>query len=436
MNALAQELNQTIRAVNPHVFDMLSTLGREMYFPKGIIAQSGEAKAKGKRFNATIGMAMEGGSAMYLPCVMEPLSGLTADDALKYAPVTGLPELRAAWREKQLQDNPSMEGKPASLPILTNGLTHALSLTSDLFCEPGDALVLPDKIWGNYKLSFCVRRGAEIQSFPFYAGDGFNLAGFRETLQRAGGENGKLIVLLNFPNNPTGYSLTKEEAAAAAEAVLAQAEAGTDIVCMTDDAYFGLFYEEDVSTESLFGRLAGAHERVLAIKGDAATKELFVWGLRIGFLSFSAGGATTDSPLYTALEKKVSGAIRGVISNGSMLSQRIALNALTSGRVAAEHDEKANVLKARALEVKRVLADPKFTEQFEPYPFNSGYFMCLKLRDGLSAETLRTHLLDKYQVGTIAPSETDLRIAFSCVEKDQIAELFDLILQAAKDLAG
>jgi len=434
VNPLARELNEMIRSANPNVFEMLSTLGKEMFFPKGILAQSAEAKAKGKRCNATIGIALEGGVAMNLASVMASIKGLTPDEALRYAPVMGLPALRSAWRRKQLADNPSLEGKPMSPPIVTNGLTHALSITADLFCEPGDVVVLPDKIWGNYKLTFQTRRGGEIAQYPFYndAG-GFNVEGLRAALGQAARGKGKAIVLLNFPNNPTGYTLTRDEAPAVARAVLDAADVGANIVCLTDDAYFGLFYEENVNPESLFSQLAGAHERVLAIKGDAATKELFVWGLRVGFISFSVGGCDADSPLYTALEKKVSGAVRSAISNCSALSQRVALKALESDTLAAERQACAETLKARAIEVKRVLGDGRFDDAWDVYPFNSGYFMCLRLKN-VTAEALRTHLLEKHAIGTIATGERDLRIAFSCVEKNRIAELFETIYRAAKEI--
>lgn len=434
MNPLARELNETIQTANPNVLGMLSALGREMFFPKGILAQSAEAKARGKKCNATIGIALEDGAAMNLPCVMASLGRFTPDEALRYAPVTGLPALREAWQQKQLADNPSLRGKPVSLPIVTNGLTHALSIAADLFCEPGDTLILPDQIWGNYRLTFCLRRGAEIASYPFYNDAGaFNVEGLRATLNRVAQDKGKAIVLLNFPNNPTGYAPTRAEAPAIARAVLDAADAGADIVCLTDDAYFGLFYEDDVCPESLFTLLAGAHKRVLAIKGDAATKELFVWGLRVGFICFSVGGCTADSPLYLALEKKVAGLIRSVISNCSALSQQVALKALQSDAFSAERSARANVLKERALEVKRVLAGKKFDDAWQMYPFNSGYFMCLKLRH-VTAEALRIHLLDKHAVGVIAAGERDLRVAFSCVEREQIADLFATIYQAAKEI--
>ena len=56
---LAKELNTVLESEAPAVLDMLSGLGKRLYFPKGIISQGAEAKAKADRFNATIGIATE-----------------------------------------------------------------------------------------------------------------------------------------------------------------------------------------------------------------------------------------------------------------------------------------------------------------------------------------------------------------------------------------
>ena len=60
--------------------------------------------------------------------------------------------------------------------------------------------------------------------------------------------------------------------------------------------------------------------------------------------------------------------------------------------------------------------------------------MCLKLKT-VKSEPLRTHLLDKYGVGLIALGETDLRVAFSCIEKEDVGALFDTVLAAVTDLS-
>ena len=90
-------------------------------------------------------------------------------------------------------------------------------------------------------------------------------------------------------------------------------------------------------------------------------------------------------------------------------------------------------MKGRANRVKELLDSGRFDGDWTYYPFNSGYFMCLRLSD-VSAEDVRQQLLNEYGVGTIALGETDLRVAFSCTEESNLEELFELVHQAVQDL--
>jgi aspartate/methionine/tyrosine aminotransferase len=430
---LAAALNEVIERENPRVYAMLSEFGRRIYFPKGILSQSAEAKEKAHRFDATIGIAREKGGPMFLPSIMQYFSGLSPADALTYAPATGQPALRRKWRELLLAKNPSLAGRSFSLPIVTGGVTHALSLVGDLFVDKGDVVLLPDKFWENYELLYATRFQAQLALYPFFsAAGGFNLEGLRQALATRTG-SGKTIVVLNFPNNPTGYSPTREEAEAITAALVEAAENGCNMVVVTDDAYFGLFYGEDVMPESLFARLAGAHDRLLAIKVDGPTKEQFVWGFRTGMLTFSARAVLSDEALYAALEKKVAGAIRSAVSNCSQPAQSVLTKALAGGTIAAEQQEKRTLLEARAREAQRILSSSDFADVWEPYAFNSGYFMCLKLKN-LSAEAYRKHLLEKHGIGVIADGERDIRVAFSAVEVNELAELYGTMAAAAREL--
>jgi len=136
---------------------------------------------------------------------------------------------------------------------------------------------------------------------------------------------------------------------------------------------------------------------------------------------------------YDALEKKTAGAVRGTISNSPHLSQSIILGSLNSQNYQIEKEEKFRIMLNRASRVKEVLANSKYEETWDVYPFNSGYFMCLRLKT-VNAEKLRLHLLNRYGVGVISLGKTDIRVAFSCVEEEDIPELFDIIFQGAKDL--
>ena len=318
---------------------------------------------------------------------------------------------------------------------MTSALTHGLAIVGDLFVDAGDPIVLPDKLWGNYRLTYEVRLGARVATFPFYDGPGFDVAGFRKVLAREGEANGKVIALLNFPNNPTGYMPTEAEGRAIADVLVEQAARGTRVVAVTDDAYFGLFYHLGgrSMTESLFGLLTNAHPNLLAVKLDGATKELFVWGLRCGFVTFGPGRAEGADEVTAVLDAKVRGAIRGAISNSPQLSQTIVERALAASTIDEERRQKAELLCARAAKVYEVANAPRFRESWDVYPFNSGYFMCVRVK-GVDAEQLRLHLLDHHATGLISTSPTDIRIAFSCLEVDQVEPLFEVLHQGIQEL--
>jgi len=182
--------------------------------------------------------------------------------------------------------------------------------------------------------------------------------------------------------------------------------------------------------ESLFTRLAAAHSRILAVKLDGASKEDFAWGLRVAFITY---GIAEGAGAYEALEKKTGGCIRGTISNTPNVSQQLVLKAKADPGYQAQKEEKFAILQSRAAKVREVLAEPRFAAAWKPYPFNSGYFMCLRLND-LNAEAYRVHLLNEYGVGVISTSDTDIRIAFSCVDEADIADLFDVMLTCALEM--
>jgi aspartate/methionine/tyrosine aminotransferase len=413
---------------------MMSEVGKNLFFPKGILSQSAEAKKKGHRINATIGIATEGGRTMHFPSIMGGLQGIEPEAALTYAPSYGLPALRKAWQEAMRMKNPSIADAAISLPVVTCGITHAISVFADMWVDPGDVILLPDMMWGNYNMILSVRKGARIENYSLFTDQGgFNLKAFEDAVAAAASAHKKIIVLLNFPQNPSGYTVTRTEADEIVRILTETARAGNHVVAVSDDAYFGLFYEDETLKESLFSRLCGQDPRLLAVKLDGATKETFVWGLRVGFVTYGIPVEGDAAVVFDALERKTAGAVRGSISNASHLSQTLVLRSMQDPNAGREHGEKFDILKARAERMKEVLKDPKYKDAFEAYPFNSGYFMCIRLKT-VEAEPLRLHLLDRYGVGLIALGQRNLRIAFSCLEEADITELFDTILKGVGDL--
>jgi aspartate/methionine/tyrosine aminotransferase len=186
-------------------------------------------------------------------------------------------------------------------------------------------------------------------------------------------------------------------------------------------------------TESLFARLAGRHPNLLAVKLDGATKELFVWGLRCGFITFGPGRPESAEEVCDVLDAKTRGAIRAGISNSPMLSQSLVEKALSSPSLADERKEKAELLRTRAARVFEVAGAPRFAESWSVYPFNSGYFMCVKVH-GVDAEAVRKKLLKDEGIGVVALGQSDVRVAFSCLEEEGVEPLFEALHRVVQAL--
>ena len=382
-NPLAEQANAELSANGCNVLSMLSERGKAIFFPrKGILGQG--AEAKGSAINATIGTALEDdGSPLVLDCVLKSLN--LPKQAFLYAPSFGNPDLRKAWKEQIVRKNPSLAGKAFSNPVVTCALTHAISCAGYLFLDAGE-----------------------------------------EALKKALSESKsqKKVVLLNFPNNPTGYTATEKEAVEIAKILTDCANAGNKVVALLDDAYFGLVYEDGVTKESLFSKVLDASENLLAVKLDGPTKEDYVWGFRVGFMSFGFKGATEAQ--LKALEDKAAGTVRGNISNAPSISQKILLAAFQSEEYLQQKQEKYNTLKKRFDIIKQELAaHPEYKDAFEAMPCNSGYFMCIKPK-GVDAEQLRQKLISDYSTGTIMLSGL-IRVAFSAVPTDKLGKLFENI---------
>lgn len=434
---IAIELNEPLREGGGVLYSMLSDTGKRAFFPsRGILGQS--AEAKGAAINATIGTAFEeDGSPMCLECIQRLLN--VEPTAFLYAPSAGYRPLREKWQEIIREKNNDIPVNfRMSLPVVTNAITHALWLAGQLFLDKGDKVVIPDLYWDNYDLLFCEGRGAKFVTFktftkatgrPDLHAGRFNVEAMKKALLRPGE---KKVLLLNFPNNPTGYTPTYEESFRIADAIREAAEAGKKVVVLIDDAYFGLVYEKGVARHSLFPILATLHENVLAVKLDGATKEDYVWGFRVGFITFAMRDCTIDQ--MRSLEQKAAGLVRASISNASNLSQRLLLKAYESGDAYLEQKATRFTTLATRYRMIRSILDGhrEYTRNFTAMPFNSGYFMCVKPK-GVQAEAVRRQLIAEYDTGTIVVSGL-LRIAFSSVPCDKLERLFANINAAIRDL--
>lgn len=427
INPLAQELNDALKGTTPG--ELLSDVGTRLYFPKGIIAQSAESKKLGKTANGTIGTTVVEGKPIMLPSIKKYVPDLTSSELVGYAPTAGNPDLRAMWKESIIRKNPLLKDKKFSLPVVVPGLTAGISYLADLFLDETKPLVAADPSWDNYVLIAEARRNAKFVQFKMFKDGKFNIEGLKETMQKQA-ESGSVRILLNFPQNPSGYSPTSGEAKQLVSIVKEIAEKGAKVMVWCDDAYFGLNYEDNIEKQSLFAYLCDLHENVLAAKIDGPTKEDFAWGFRTGFITFGCKGLSDAQ--YEALVKKLMAAIRSSVSCAATPSQSLILKAASDGKLEEEKAEFRKILERRYKLVRDFVSthESKF---IKPLPFNSGYFMSFDTMS-IDAEKLRQKLLNDRGIGTISIDVKTLRVAFSSLDEEKINIVYQAIYDIADEL--
>ncbi|MDR0910901.1 MAG: aminotransferase class I/II-fold pyridoxal phosphate-dependent enzyme [Spirochaetaceae bacterium] len=438
MNILAEELNKALEGCVAG--RLMSGMGKRIYFPKGIIAQSAEAKAapeKPTQANATIGMAFGKGKPLSLSATAECFKGLPVEKVIVYAATGGLPDVRDAWETAMLKKNPSLNEavekgeKNYIKPVVVPGITAGLSYTADLFTDKGQPVIISTPSWDNYPLIFAERREAELIEAPFFQGKALNIDSIKTALENSGKQK---RILLNFPNNPSGYAPTNDEAEKLINLIKESAEAGNDILVMVDDAYFGFFYEDDVYKESLFARLCNLHQNVLAVKLDGPTKEDYSWGLRQAFVTMGFKGMSESE--NAALNSKMLGLIRSSVSCSNTPAQLALLKSFTKPETLVEKAAFFNTLKERYIIVRKFVTS-NICQALIPLPFNSGYFMSFLCR-GFKAETLRKELLSKYSIGVVAlpglNGKSYIRVAYSSLDAEQIPGVYRHIYDAALEI--
>jgi len=452
-DSLQKQLNDTIRAASPALAAALSPLGLRAAFPQDIPFQA--AQARQKAYNGTIGQITDGhGGAVPLPSMAAALGGLGEADrnrALLYSPVEGIAAVRELWRRWQrdrIDDTGDIGGHAggaealhSTLPLVTVGLTHGLSLVADLFAGAPDgrprAVAVPQPFWGNYRQAFALRTGARIVSAPAYQDGRFNPTALQEALAGADLAPGEpALAVANFPSNPGGYSPTPEERELVVASLVAVAEE-RPLVVVADDAYAGLVYEEGIPTRSMFWDLQGRHPNLVPVKVDGATKELSFFGGRVGFLTFPF---EPDSPVAKALESKVKCLVRAAIGSPVAASQVILMASLGYDGVGAEVERVRRLLAGRYRALRGALdgVDP---EHLRPLPFNSGCFALVELGEapraaGLGADTVRRHLLDAEDAGLVSIGERFLRIAHCSVDEADLPELVRRLARGVADLVA
>ena len=398
-----------------------SKLGENIILPQDVLIQSKETSIVPNAVNATIGIATDNKKALSLPTINEVIKELSTAEYLPYSPTPGLLKIRELWKEKILKENSTINSKYLSLPMVTTGITQGIDIVANLFSEKDDALLLPNLFWQNYAQIFTIKLGNNIYKYnQFDNENNFNLADFKHTLYNI--KENKISIILNFPNNPTGYTPSTEELTQLVSIidVFTKENPNKNLIIISDDAYFGLFFEENHKTPTLSATYKLVdNNNCLVVKLDGITKEYYGWGLRVGFITYY----TSDDELRKIALEKTQGYLRSTTSSPSNLSQQIALRLLESSQVKQEKTYNDSIIEGRYRILKEAIAKYNLDDDVTILPFNSGYFFTIKMPEHIDAHKFRLKFLHDYKYGVSSMDDSHIRIAFSCLDKELIPDL-------------
>jgi len=211
--------------------------------------------------------------------IREAMKRALDENKTRYAPSSGIPELRSAIAQK-LRTRNQIPAQDSDV-IVVNGGMQGLFGAFQSVVNPGDEVLLFSPYWTPIKdlISHCQGHSVFVPTHEARE------KGFQQTLARYSSERTKAIYY-NTPQNPSGVVFTPEEAVAVA--AFAQER---DLIVVADEAYEDLVYD---GTHFSIASLDGMYERT--ITSFTFSKSYAMTGCRLGY-------AVAPEPWMTGLKK-------------------------------------------------------------------------------------------------------------------------------------
>ena len=257
---------------------------------------------------------------------------------------------------------------PAEDVIVTCGGSEAIDISLRACINPGDEVIVLEPTYVCYEPDVILSGGA-VKKITLKNENGFRLT--PEELEAAITPKSK-ILLLNYPNNPTGAIMGKDDLEKISKVIIEH-----DLLVISDEIYSELTYD---GTHCSIGSLPGMKDRTIVINGFS--KSFSMTGWRLGY--------AMGPHEVMAQVKKIH---QFVIMSAPTISQYAGLEALEHGdsditKMKREYDRRRRYL----LKEFSRLGLPCFEPKGAFY-----IFPCIK-QYGLSSEDFATSLLEKEHV--------------------------------------
>lgn len=271
--------------------------------------------------------------------------------------------------------------------LITVGASQAIDIALRTILLPGDEVILPSPIYPGYEPLVTLQRGKVIEVDTTTTH--FKLT--PEALEEVITDKTK-VVILPYPSNPTGVTLTKEELSAIKDVCLKH-----DLYIITDEIYSTISFDAPHVSMAIFKELA---DHLIVING--LSKSHAMTGFRIGFL-FGPKHLMTE---FTKV-------LQYNVSCATSTSQYAALNAVTEAKDAPiqmcdAYLERRNYVYQRLTSMGIDVVKP-----------GGAFYFMFKLNDPRSSFDIALDLVEKARVAFVPGSsfgrygEGYLRLSFA-----------------------
>lgn len=326
--------------------------------------------------NATVGMLyQDNGDFTIFNSVMDEFKSLKPEDYLPYSSTSGGADFidsLATWILRQYKGE--YQANSNYTACATPGGSGALSSTFENYLEEGQDVLIPSVHWEPY-LIMAREQNINAVSYNLFDSSGnFDLTDFEKQVEICAKKQQRVVVLINDPcQNPTGYTLSRNEWECVIDILNKQCDKGVTTVLLYDMAYVD--YHKGGLDESRmpFDVFKKSHQDLLILCAFSGSKTLSFYGVRIGALF----AICKNIQAISEFDRVISYSSRGRWSSSSHIGIRTFVNLMNNPSKKGLFEEELQ--KAVMLLEKRgsIFVEEAKQCNLEILPYKSGYFITL-----------------------------------------------------------
>ena len=339
-----------------------------------------------------------------------------AQDYLSYGSVIGNEKYFEGIFKWLFNDNYLSYYKKENLfKMATFGGTGAIYSTFKFFKDQNVLTLIPDICWTNY-FSICDEASMNYKTYSLFKDNKFNFESLINLIESSLNKYNKILLLINDPcQNPTGYSLTKEEYEKLFSILNKYNENNNLIDVLFDIAYFNFKNDEC----HLFSYLINEYKFNIFIS-FSGSKIFGIYGLRIGALFV----LLNDKNKINYLNDKMYLMTRGSYSCPNNQIQNILANILNDEveikSLRNDFNFKKNILKNRSEYILKLLKENNILY----CPYDSGFFITIKVKND-SYQVCDE--LEKRHIYLVPMDNNLIRVALCSLNLDEIKEIIKVL---------